>query len=154
MTVSLRSGARPLLRRGLFFGTVGVGLLATHVLFAGQGQTGAGKPSSASAPVPALSPYIEAHTHFDEHDPEGSVRAALDALPRQNAAKIFFQAPPDTFEHQGHFDIEVILPLVKQHPDKLAVLGGGGTLNAMIQQSVASKDAGPDVRKKFKDRAE
>jgi len=154
MTVSRRSGARPLPRRGLLFGIVGVGLLATHVLFAGQGQPPGENPSSAAAPVPALSPYIEAHAHFDEHDLEGSVRAALDGLRRQNAAKIFFQAPPDTFEHQGHFDIEGILPLVKQHPDTLAVLGGGGTLNAMIQQSVASNDAGPDVRKTFKDRAE
>ena len=34
------------------------------------------------------------------------------------------------------------------------MLGGGGTLNAMIQESVASGKAGTDVQKKFKDRAE
>ena len=105
-------------------------------------------------PVPALTPYVEAHTHFDDKDPEGTVRSALAALGRQNAAKIFFLTPPDTFDHPGHYDAEVMLPTAKKYPGKLAILGGGGTLNAMIMQSVATGDAGPAVQKKFKDRAE
>ena len=128
--------------------------LAVRVLFAGQAQPGTGKSPAGMEPVPALTPYIEAHTHFDEHDADGTIRAALAALGRQNAAKIFLQMPPDTFDHPGHFDAEVILAAAKKHPGKLAVLGGGGTLNAMIHQSVASGDAGPEVQKKFKNRAE
>jgi predicted TIM-barrel fold metal-dependent hydrolase len=62
--------------------------------------------------------------------------------------------PPDTFDHPGHYDAEVILPAAKKYPDKLAVLGGGGTLNAMIQKAVASGDAGPEIQKKFKAQAE
>ena len=30
-------------------------------------------------PVPALTPFVEEHAHFDEKDPEGSVRSALAA---------------------------------------------------------------------------
>jgi predicted TIM-barrel fold metal-dependent hydrolase len=82
------------------------------------------------------------------------VRSALAALGRQNASKIFFLMPPDTFDHPGHFDAEVLLPSAKKYPGKLAVLGGGGTLNAMIVQSVASGDSGTAVRNKFRDRAE
>src|SRR4051812_4895036 len=78
-------------------------------------------------------PYVDGHTHFDEHDLAGSIRAALAALGRQNGAAIFFQAPPDTFEHPGHSDSDAMLSAAKEHPGKLAVLGGGGTLNAMIQ---------------------
>jgi predicted TIM-barrel fold metal-dependent hydrolase len=135
----------------------GVGIivaLAAHVLFAGQAQSGMGKQPPGMEPVPALTPYVEAHTHFDEHDAGGTIRSALAALGRQNAAKIFLQMPPDTFDHPGHYDAEVILAAAKKYPAKLAVLGGGGTLNAMIQQSVASGDAGPEVQKKFKARAE
>jgi predicted TIM-barrel fold metal-dependent hydrolase len=111
--------------------------------------------SAAEAPsAPALTPYIDAHAHFDEHDIQGAIRAALAALDRQNAAAIFLQMPPDTFDSPGHFDAEVVLPEAKKHPGKLAVLGGGGTLNAMIHQSVISGDAGPEVRKRFQDRAE
>jgi uncharacterized membrane protein YgcG len=52
-------------------------------------------PASAK-PVPALTRYVDAHTHFEAKDPEGSVRSALAALSRQNAALILFQMPPDT----------------------------------------------------------
>lgn len=110
---------------------------------------------AAEAPfAPALTPYIDAHAHFDEHDIPGAIRAALAALARQNAVMIFLITPPDTFDSPGHFDAEVILPAAKKHPGKLAVLGGGGTLNAIIHQSVTSGDAGPEVRKRFQDRAE
>jgi predicted TIM-barrel fold metal-dependent hydrolase len=135
----------------------GIGIVAAlgaHLLFAGQPQSGAGKPPAGAEPVPALTPYVEEHTHFDYMDPDGTVRSALAARGRQNAAMIFFQMPPDTFDHPGRFDAEVLLPTAKKYPGKLAVLGGGGTLNAMIIQSVATGDAGPAVQKKFKERAE
>lgn len=107
-----------------------------------------------AAPTPALTPYVEAHTHFEAGDIAGSVRAALAALPRQNAAMILFQMPPDTFDHPGHYDAEVILAEAKKYPGKIGVLGGGGTLNAMIIQAAATGDAGPAVQNKFKDRAD
>jgi predicted TIM-barrel fold metal-dependent hydrolase len=109
------------------------------------------KPSAAA---PAVTPYIEAHTHFEAADPVGSVRSALAALPRQNAAMILFQMPPDTFDHPGHYDAEVVLAEARKHPGQIGVLGGGGTLNAMIIQAAATGDAGPEVQKKFKQRAE
>ena len=105
-------------------------------------------------PVPALTPFVEEHAHFDEKDPAGSVRSAIAALGRENAAMILFQISPDTFDHPGRYDSEIILAEVKKHPGKLALTGGGGTLNAMIMQSVATGDAGPEVQKKFKARAE
>jgi predicted TIM-barrel fold metal-dependent hydrolase len=131
-----------------------VAVLGAHLLFAGQPQSGAGKPLVGTEPVPALTPYVEEHTHFDYTDPDGTVRSALAALGRQNAAMIFFQMPPDTFDHPGRFDAEVLLPTARKYRGKVAVLGGGGTLNAMIIQSVATGDAGPAVQKKFKQRAE
>ena len=102
----------------------------------------------------ALTPYVEAHTHFDAADADGAVRTALAGLTRQNAAMILFQMPPDTFDHPGHYDAEVMLAEAKKHPGQIGVLGGGGTLNAMIIQAAATGDAGPAVQKKFKDRAE
>jgi len=123
-------------------------------LFADPPQPGTASSPATAEPVPALTPYIEAHTHFDAADPESSVRAALAALPHQNAAMILFQMPPDTFDHPGHYDAEVILSEAKKYPGKLGVLGGGGTLNAMIIQAAATGEAGPAVQKKFKERAE
>ena len=131
-----------------------IALFVTHVLFAGTPQAGSSNPAPGMQLVPGLTPYVEAHTHFDDKDPEGSVRSALAALGRQNAAKIFFLTLPDTFDRPGTYDAEVLLPTAKKYPGKLAVLGGGGSLNPMIMKSVPTGDAGPDVQKKFKERAE
>jgi predicted TIM-barrel fold metal-dependent hydrolase len=139
----------------MFAAIVGVGvaaMLGAPRLFAAPP---AAPPAPASAkPVPALTRFVDAHTHFEAKDPEGSVRTALAALSRQNAAMILFQMPPDTFDHEGHYDAEVVLAEARKHPGKIGVLGGGGTLNAMIIQAAATGDAGPEVQQKFKDRAE
>lgn len=129
-----------------------VALLGVHGSLAAP--PAADKPAGGSAPEQALTPYVEAHTHFDAGDAAGAVRAALAGLTRQNAAMVLFQMPPDTFDHPGHYDAEVMLAEAKQHPGQIGVLGGGGTLNAMIIQAAATGDAGPAVQKKFKDRAE
>jgi len=126
-----------------------IGLAATGILALSTADQ-----SEENPPVRALSPYIEAHSHFDEHDPEGSVRAAIRALLVENCVKIYFLSLPDTFDHPGRFDAEAILPAAKEHPDKLGVLGGGGTLNAMIQEAERTGDEGPEVQRKFRERAE
>jgi len=123
------------------------------------GLSACGTPPGAVKPAPpargaALTPYVEAHTHFDNKDAAGSVRSALAALDRQNAAMILFQMPPDTFDHPGHYDAEVVLAEAKQHPGKIGVLGGGGTLNAMIIQAAAGGGDGAAVRDQLKTRAE
>jgi len=115
---------------------------------------GENQRSSGAEPVPALSPFVDVHTHPDPGDPAGSVRAALRAMPAENAVKIVFMPQPFTADDPGRYDAEILLPAVKGHADKLAVLGGGGSLNAMIQQSARTGDAGPEIRRKFKERAE
>ena len=42
----------------------------------------------------------------------------------------------------------------KKSPGTFAFLGGGGTLNAMIQEAMRSGNAGGEVRRKFRQRAE
>jgi hypothetical protein len=122
--------------------------LASHFVKAGQATDAlSGSAKAEMATIHAASPYIEAHTHFDEKNPAAAVDAALKSMQHQNATMIFFLAPPDTFDHPGKFDTDVIIPYLKKYPEKFRYLGGGGTLNAMIQQSVRSKDAGPGSRK-------
>ena len=146
--------SRRFVQLNAFLGLGVVVALAARILFAGQAQPVAKKKPAGMEPVPALTPFVDAHTHFDEHDADGTIRSVLAALGRENAARIFLQMPPDTFDHPGHYDAEVILSAAKKHPDRLGVLGGGGTLNAMIHQSVASGNSGPEVQQKFRDRAE
>jgi predicted TIM-barrel fold metal-dependent hydrolase len=114
-----------------------------------------GQTSAATAPAPlkAIAPYIDAHVHLDDHSAAG-VASMLETMSRQNVKKVFMLVPPYTYDDPANYDSEILLAISKQHPDKLAVIGGGGSLNAMLQQSVVSGDAGPAVRAKFKARAE
>jgi predicted TIM-barrel fold metal-dependent hydrolase len=120
----------------------------------GQLQPAADQSSSQKTATAALSPYIEGHSHLNADDAEGSIEAALSAMPRENAERILFLPAPFAPGDRGVFDAEAILPAAKKHPDKISVLGGGGSLNIMIQESVQSGDAGPEVQRKFKERAE
>lgn len=129
-------------------------LLVAHVSLARKAFSQGAKISSSAEPVPALTPFVEEHAHFDEKKPAEAARAAIAALGRENAVMIIFQISPDTFEHAGRYDSEAILNDVKKYPGKLAVTGGGGSLNAMIMQAVGTGDAGAEVQKKFKARAE
>jgi len=134
-------------------GAASLSVGAAHSLLAVQPGTGMGPSPAQTAPVRARTPYIDTHAHFDG-DAQGVVQAALQALSRQNAVKFFFLAPPDTFDTPNRLESDFLLPLVRQHPDKLAILAGGGTLNAMIQQSVKTGDSGPEIQRRFRERAE
>jgi hypothetical protein len=114
------SQRKPLMRSAL------AGLRGLLIVAVAASGTPATSSAGENAPVPALSPYIEAHSHFDEHDPQGSVAAAIQALSVQNCAKIYFLTLPDTFDHPGRSDAEAILPTAKKYRDKVGVLGGGG----------------------------
>jgi len=110
--------------------------------------------SAEASPARAARPFADVHTHPEARDPAESVAAALRALPAENAALVVFLPPPFTASDADRFDAELLLPFLKDHADGLATLGGGGTLNPMIHEAVRSGDAGADVRRRFRERAE
>ena len=140
--------------------SVGFVLLSAGVSFAlfARSASGAqvGNPTSPRVSVltPASLPYSDAHTHIDQHDPEGAVTLLLSAMGKLNAVKAYIQTEPYGPDNLARWDIETVLTAVKKHQDKLAVLGGGGTLNPMILEAYRTGNAGPDVQKRFRQRAE
>jgi len=126
--------------------------LTLAVTAIGFGQNAA--TSRTANLTPASLPYIDAHTHIYQLDPEGAVTLILSAMERLNGAKAFIQTEPYGPDNPARWDAEMILPAVKKHPDKLAVLGGGGTLNPMILEAYRTGNAGPEARKKFRQGAE
>src|SRR5215467_14758608 len=129
----------------------GAFLALTH--FAAGQAPGAANPRTAVL-KPTSAPYIDAHTHIYQLEPEGAVQLLLSAMEHLNGAKAVIQTEPYGPDNPGRWDAEFILPAVKKHPDKLAVLGGGGTLNPMILEAYRTGDAGPEAQKKFRARAE
>lgn len=133
------------------------GVTLLHILPAqiGNAQSEPSQGSSASQrAVAALSPYIDVHTHLDETNVDGSMQSAIDSMPVENLAKIIFMPSPFTLADANRFDVERLAPAAKKYPGKIAVLGGGGTLNPMIIEAARTGDAGPEVQEKFKERAE
>ena len=119
------------------------------LLFAGaaSGQ----QPPAASSPrvtslMPTSLPYIDGHTHIDQNHAEDAVALLLAAMDRLNGSRAFIQTEPYGLG-PGAWDVEMILPVVKKHADRLAVLGGGGTLNPMIIEAATTGNASPEVQK-------
>src|SRR5436190_20996066 len=121
-------------------------LLATSVFVFAQSRT--------ANLAPASLPYVDGHTHIFPNVAEGAVTLILSAMERLNTAKAFIQTEPYGPDNPGSWDAEMILPVTKKHADKLAVLGGGGTLNPMILEAYRTGNAGPEARKQFRQRAE
>lgn len=111
-------------------------------------------PAQKPAPARSIAVFVDAHCHPEPGDLARSIESALQATNNEDAAKIMFMPPPFGVDDHPRYDADVLLPAIKHHRDKLAVLGGGGTLNPMIQESVRTGDTGPEVKQKFRQAAE
>jgi predicted TIM-barrel fold metal-dependent hydrolase len=144
--------------RGCLRSAVGMSLMlagaATAVAFLAHARAAARPAKPQTVPVAALSPFIEVHTHLDPQHAADSLQAARLAMGTENAAKMIFLPSPFTPDDPTRFDDEVLMAAEKDQREKFAFLGGGGTLNVMLQQSVHTNNAGPEVQKKFRERAE
>jgi predicted TIM-barrel fold metal-dependent hydrolase len=121
---------------------------------ASRSQIPGGQSPQPAVPVPSSTSYIDVHTHIDPRDPNAAVEMAAKMTATQNAAKLFLLAEPYPQDDPARYDADVFLASAKKYPDKLAVLAGGATLNAMIIESARTGDSGPDVKQQFKERAE
>ncbi len=134
----------------LMLSACGLAFLAfTHPGYASEGAN-----PRTSVLKPTETPYIDAHTHIYQKDPEAAVQLLLSAMEHLNGTRVFIQTEPYGPGNPDAWDVEMILPAVKKHSDKMAALGGGGTLNPMIIEAYRTGNAGPDVQKKFRARAE
>jgi predicted TIM-barrel fold metal-dependent hydrolase len=125
-------------------------LLLLPAFFAATSQsTAAGEPTSPAS-VPS---FVDVHTHLEPADLSGSIEAALAAVAREDAVKIVVMPPPLTADDPHRYDADLVLPKV---PDRarIVVLGGGGTLNAMIQESARTGVADAALRRRFSTQAE
>ncbi|HVA95789.1 MAG TPA: amidohydrolase family protein [Candidatus Dormibacteraeota bacterium] len=114
----------------------------------------AGQPAADAQPAAAMSPFIDVHVHLERSSAASAIQAALQAMRTENAAKLLFLPSPFTLSNATRFDAEFLRTAEKGHRDKLAFLGGGGTLNPMIQEAMRTGNAGPEVQRKFKQLAE
>ena len=106
--------------------------------------------------------YVDTHNHlvgwvskgstrqFDYADPAKIALAIMDAT----GVKINLVMPmPQDDEQKNRLYLDDILPVVKKYPGRFAALGGGGSLNVMIQKAIKAGSVTEAVKKKFDDTA-
>ncbi len=102
--------------------------------------------------------YVDTHNHLVgrrgkgvslEFDYEGPAQTALTTM-NKTGVKISLVMPmPQGVEQTNRLYLDDILPVVKKYPGRFAVLGGGGSLNVMIQKAVKSGSVTDAVKKEF-----
>jgi hypothetical protein len=106
--------------------------------------------------------YIDTHNHIVGRlgprfgfslDYEGAAGVALRAINRFGIEKMLIMPPPFPLNHPHTYDIEDIMGTVSRHANRFGFLGGGGTLNVMIQEAVAEGSTRDDLRLRFEKRA-
>ena len=103
--------------------------------------------------------YIDTHAHLDGRispmatDYEGAVSVALETMNRLGIRKTLVLPPPFSSGHPHQYDFEDFLAAIGRHPARFGFLGGGGSLNVMIQDAVRAGAVGPEARRRLEARA-
>lgn len=150
------------MKRGLFAITV---VLCSAMVFSGPANPGQENPETRRAERvqgPVLDkkiPLIDTHNHLfgrygsrgghEELDYEGAASVALTEMNRLGIRKIFIMPPPFSPGHPNRYSVDDFIGIVQKHPDRFAFLGGGGTLNVMIQQAVREGTTKPELKDRF-----
>jgi predicted TIM-barrel fold metal-dependent hydrolase len=118
-------------------------------------NTASERVSSSPAGNVANDGWIDVHFHLvsDAGDLAGFEQAAQKAIGIMDAkgiAKIVVMSPP---RPHPNFDVESIGNLSKKYPSRIAILGGGGTLNPMIQKYGHATDVPQTIRDEFRNKA-
>jgi len=123
-------------------------------------------PSESIETKPTLHPipFIDTHNHLvgryqlppgiQEVDYEGAARVALTRMNKVGIKRMFIMPPPFTPNHPNRHTYKDFIRTVNKYPDRLAFLGGGGTLNVMIQQSMRDGSISRGLKDRFEKTAE
>ncbi|MBC8179378.1 MAG: amidohydrolase family protein [Deltaproteobacteria bacterium] len=103
--------------------------------------------------------YVDTHNHLvgrrvmGRYDLEKSARIAIEAMDATGVKLNLLMPMPQTVNQDLQLYFEDFLPIVEQYPNRFAALGGGGSLNVMIQQALREGHVTTAMEKKFDARA-
>ena len=136
-----------------------LGLFLLMLVCAPAWPQGPGKFQTQTRDSPRLSfQWIDVHVHpvagrGGASNVYSAVQAAVAAMKESGIRKMIVMPPPQDGGAQASFDVEELRQATREHGSQFAMLGGGGSLNPMIQS--AGKEAGLSdaVRERFERRA-
>jgi len=106
--------------------------------------------------------YIDTHNHINGKfgqrankapDFDGAAQVALKKMDKLGIQKMIVMPPPFTPDNQMKYRSEEFASAVQKYPDRFAYLGGGGSLNPMILKAIEMGKTPPQLKQKFRQRA-
>ncbi len=103
--------------------------------------------------------YVDTHNHLvgrramGRFNFEKPARIALENMDAAGVKLTLLMPMPQGVNQNLSLYLEDLLPIVEKYPDRFAALGGGGSLNLMIQQSIKEGRVTAAMEKKFDARA-
>lgn len=118
-------------------------------------ESGGHAQQAPAAPVQ----WIDVHVHpaggmGHGADYDGAVDEVLAVMKADNMAKAILMPTPQGETLRGNFwQMEDFLDYARKHPDRLAYMGGGGTLNRMIHVDSRDGKVSDELKARFRKRA-
>ena len=103
--------------------------------------------------------YVDTHNHLvgrramGQYNLEKPARIALEAMDATGVKLNLLMPMPQTVNQEFRLYLEDLLPIVEKYPSRFAALGGGGSLNVMIQQAIKEGHVTTAMETKFDARA-
>lgn len=102
--------------------------------------------------------YVDTHNHLvgrvgrgldRQFDYEGPAETALAAMDATGVKLNLVMPMPQGTDQEHRLYLDDILPVVKRYPGRFAVVGGGGSLNVLIQQAVKAGHVTEALKEEF-----
>ncbi len=121
-------------------------------LFSGAGTTQAAEGNNRIE-------WLDIHVHFvggksGRQDYEGAARAAVEVMDESGIRKMVVMPPPQDYSNAPNYDYDSFVEAVKRLPARFAFLGGGGSLNVMLQAAGDSRELSNELRREFEQKAD
>ena len=103
--------------------------------------------------------YVDTHNHLvgrramGQYNLEKPARIALEAMDATGVKVNLLLPMPQAVNQKLQLYFEDLLPIVEKYPTRFAALGGGGSLNVMIQQAIKEGRVTTAMEKEFDARA-
>ena len=119
------------------------------------GGEGGAQPADTSGRLE----WIDVHVHFvggksGRQDYEGAARAAVGVMDESGIRKMVVMPPPQDYSNAPNYDYDSFLEAVKRLPTRFAFLGGGGSLNVMLQAAGDSRELSNELKREFEQKAD